>query len=158
MTRWERIELALSRLHTRLGGEPDDEALMNEYGKGRIFRERLATLRQKAQRYFIRNSNQAVEAQFGQLADACEGFSARRNDIAHGIAFRIDNIQFFRQILKPSLLHRPHYAIIPPLHAYRLATKQGYPAFAYTSREMRQLAKRLLKIEERIEAFIPQQP
>lgn len=43
ITRWESIEFELSYLYTWLGGSLHDQALMREYGEGRIFRDRAVT-------------------------------------------------------------------------------------------------------------------
>jgi hypothetical protein len=51
-----------------------------------------------------------------------EEYADRRNEIAHGMVFRIDQITFFRERLKPQLLHREHWALIPPYMHRRLTT------------------------------------
>ncbi len=133
LSRWEALEFELSRLYSWFCGETDETDLEREYGNGRIFNERADILSAKAKEHFVRNPDQKSEATFDELLKQARGYAARRNDIAHGILFRIDEITLFRECLKPNLLHRPHHAIIPPLFAVRSHTSTGYPEFAYAS-------------------------
>lgn len=153
MSHWEEIEFELSRLYTWFGDSLDDQLLMNEYGKGTIFRMRAAALATKAEEFFVSNPNQNREGEFHNLLANATGFANRRNDIAHGIVFQIDKITFFRDRLKPNLLKRDHFAVIPPLYAFRYANAEGFPKFAYTSKEMRTLERRLQKLHKAIEKF-----
>jgi len=151
--RWEAVEFELSRLHTWFGGKLDDQALMAEYGKGPIFRERAKNLERRAEKHFIAHPNQRREGEFRNLLSDCRNYAERRNDIAHGMVFRIDRITWFREQLKPKLLKREHYALVPPLYAIRYATQKGYPAFAYTSKEMIRIGQRLVKLRHSIAEF-----
>ena len=153
ITRWESIEFELSRLYTWLGGSLHDQALMREYGACSIFRERAKTLERKAEAFFANHPNQRREGEFHELLRQAKGYVNRRSDIAHGILFRIDPITYFRERIKPQLLKREHYAIILPLYAYRFATPQGFPDFAYTSVEMRRLGQRLWNLQKAFEAW-----
>lgn len=153
MTAWEAVEFELSRLYTWYGGSLDSQALMAEYGKGSIFRERVAILERKAAAYFTAHPNQAREGQFSSLLEQAKGYSHRRNDIAHSMLFQIDQLTFFRNKIKTNLLHRPHYAIIPPLYAVRYATALGLPEFAYTSREMTRIFYRIRQLCQDLETY-----
>ena len=131
----------------------DDAKLMAEYGAGRIFRERAAALSEKANEYFTSKPDQHREGEFSSLLATSKGYAERRNDIAHGIAFRIDRITWFRNQLKPHLLRRAHFSLVPPLYANRYASSAGFPLFSYTSVEMGRIAKRLLKLQREVEGF-----
>lgn len=152
-TRWEAVEFELSRLYTWFGGALDDANLMEEYGSGRIFRDRAEILERKATEYFIRTPSQFRESRFQLLLTEAKGYANRRNDIAHGMVFQIDQLTFFRERLKPKLLKRNHFALIPPLYAIRFHEQTGFPSFAYTSVEMNRLAARLVKLRRAAERF-----
>lgn len=152
-TRWEFIEVEFSRLYTWFGGKLDDQILMNEYGKGSISRTRTKDLTRKADEFFIKNPDQHRESKFCSLLAQARGYADRRNDIAHGIVFRIDPITFFRERIKATLLKREHYALIPPIYSFRHADVQGFPVYAYTSPEMKRLERRLWRLYKEIEDF-----
>jgi hypothetical protein len=149
---WEAAEFELSRLYTCFGGSLDDQTLMHEYGEGRIFRERAQALDKKADEYCKRQSCQQREGDFDNLLRQCLGYADRRNDIAHGIVFRVDRITFFRDRIRPDRLHREHFAVIPPLYAHRWH-KGGFPDFAYTSRELSRLLNLLVGLRDAIENY-----
>lgn len=153
MTCWESVEFELGRLYTWFGGKLDDQQLMSEYGGGTIFKARADALDRKADRYFQKFPNQKREGQFSELLTIARGFSNRRNDIAHSIAFRIDRITYFRERIKPNLLDRQHFALLPPLYADRWASAKGFPVFAYTSVEMERIARRLVGVADDIVRF-----
>lgn len=152
LSRWESIEFELSRLYSCFAGAPDEQGPVAEYGKGNIFRDRAEILAAGADAYFRRNCNQNRESDFEALLMQVTGYVARRNDIAHGILFRIDNLSFFRREIEEDQQHRPHYAIIPPLYALRWH-KTGLPDFAYTSVEMLQILRRLERVYLTVENF-----
>jgi hypothetical protein len=142
MSRWEEFEFELSRLYSWFAGEFDAIERLHEYGKGSIFRERSNTLKRKAEQYFRANPCQIKEAKFDKLIISVTGYADRRNDVAHSILFQIDRITFFRGRIKPNLLRRDHFAVIPPLYSDK-KHQGGLPAFAYTSVEMNRLGNRL---------------
>ena len=96
---------------------------------------------------------QRREGQFDYLLESAKGFADSRNEIAHGIVFRIDQITLFREHLKPNLLKREHYALIPPLYAARPHKKSGLPGYAYTALAMERIAYRLMKLQAEIRTF-----
>ncbi len=153
MTNWEAVEFEFSRLYTWFGGSLDDQTLMNEYGKGTIFRNRIEILKIKADEFFVKSPNQNRECEFHSLTIQAEGYAGRRNDIAHGMLFQIDQLTYFRDRIKANLLKRTHYAIIPPLHAFRATSADGFPSYAYTSREMLHLVQRLWALQQSTEKF-----
>ena len=115
---------------------------MSEYGSGTIFKMRIDILTKKAAQFFMLTHDQRLEGDFDKLVERALGFSQRRNEIAHGIAFSLNRLTFFRQQIKPNLLSRDHFAVIPTIHA-RYADGRGYPVFAYTSVEMKRIVNRL---------------
>jgi hypothetical protein len=149
---WETIEFELGLLYTCFGGIPEDQSLMREYGEGRIFRERAQTLAKKADEYCIRHSCQYREGNFNNILSQCLGYADRRNDMAHGIVFRVDEITFFRKRIRPDQRGRTHFAVIPPLYAHRWHTT-GFPDFAYTSDEISQLLIRLENLHDAVRKY-----
>jgi hypothetical protein len=141
MTNWESIEFELGRLYSLFVGDPDGASIQQEYGAGRIFRDRLGLLRSKAPPFFVKHPCQQSEGAFDLLTTAAEGFSERRNEVAHGLVIRIDTITLLRSRLRPSFGGR-HYALIPPIYCLRFHT-DGAPDYAYTSAELSVLSRRL---------------
>lgn len=138
-SQWEAIEIQFSRLYSIFVGKPDEE--MRAYGKGRIFRERSEILAQAAKTYFISNPDQELEGQLYSLTQRAEGFSDRRNEIAHGIVFQLQRLTFFRESMDVSVRGKFQYGLIPPYHTLRKHAADGSPLYAYTS-------VHLLKLEE----------
>jgi hypothetical protein len=102
MSRWESLAFELSRLHSLFLGALDETEAMQAYGKGRIFPQRIETLAKVAEAHFRGSPCQKREGQFEELMRESLGYADRRNDIAHGIVFRIDEIALFREHLKPA--------------------------------------------------------
>jgi hypothetical protein len=145
LSEWEAVEFELSRLYSWFGGAIDDPALLAEYGTPRIFKERADGLKKKADKHFLA-PDQNREGDFQSLMRETTGYADRRNDIAHGILLPIDSIYYFRNRIKPNLLHRRHFAIIPTLYQLRRHDEHGFPEFAYTSREMTRIVQRLKRL------------
>lgn len=99
-------------------------------------------VRKAAEIAFISRPNQQLEGSFEKLALNAEGFSARRNEIAHGIVYQIDQISFFRELLDNGTQHLRHFALIPPYYLGR-KHNQGLPAYAYTLKSMLTIEQRL---------------
>ena len=153
MSEWEALEFELSRLYALLSGSPNDVDVMQIYGTGTIFRERANMLDQIGKAYFMANCGQAREGDFDKLLVLARNYSARRNDIAHGIVFRVNDITFFRQRIRPDRLHRNHYILIPPLYAKR-SHSTGLPDFAYTSTEMHRIQRRIENLRMEIRRYL----
>ncbi len=152
ISQWEFLEFALSQIYSCFCVGLTQTTYMREYGSGNIFRVRADILKRKAEDYFVKNPDQGVESEFDRLLTEAKGYSERRNDIAHGVLFPIHEITLFRERIKPDRLHRPHYAIIPPLYASRFH-KAGLPDFAYTSVEMGRLTTRTHRLTQRLVTF-----
>lgn len=156
MTHWETVEFELARLYSLLVGAPDGPAL-HQYGAGRIFRDRLVALRQAAGKHFVQRPHQAWEAQFDFVAVRAEGFSDRRNDVAHGVVFEVSGITFFRERVGLSKGGNQQFLLIPPIYARRWHDG-GLPIFCYGSHEMIALHGQLRDLWSDIDAFRPLSP
>jgi hypothetical protein len=144
MTAWESVEFDLSRLYSIFAGDPDGQ-VMTEYGQGRIFRDRITALRLIASKWFLARPNQALEGDFDRICAHAEGFSLRRNEIAHGIVMQVDGLLFFRMAFKLTD-DRPRYACIPPYYAFRNADSAGNPLWAYTRHNAKVLERMLWRV------------
>lgn len=148
---WESLEFELARLFSVYVNDPDGDAWFS-YGEGRIFRERLLNLRSAAKSYVVRYCSQEHEGDLNDLLQHAVSAADRRNDIAHGIVFRIDQLTFFRNKLQVRLWGRPHWALIPPAYLAR-RHDDGLPQFAYTSHEIKRTAKNIIELGIRISAL-----
>ena len=153
MSRWESLEFELSRLHSMFLGALDETEAMRAY-EGNTFRERSDNLAKVAERHFLISPCQKREGRLGVLLQEARQYAKRRNEVAHGIVFRIDEITFFRERLKPQLLHREYWALIAPLFASKAhRVSDGMPAYAYTSESMNRMALRLMNLQGRIRSL-----
>ena len=153
ISQWEHVEYQLSRLYSVLEGHPDEERALREYGSaGRIFRDRLGGLRASAEKWFVRSPNQELEKELELLCVEVEGFSNRRNEVAHSVVFPTDFLPFFTDGKIAPGVRR--WAVIPPFFTQRKHdSTTSYPVYAYTSRELRELQKRLQSLARRIDSF-----
>ena len=118
---------------------------MRLYGTKRSFPGRLDDFGKIAAAFFISNSDQAKEIELHQLLGAMAGFVKRRNEVAHGIVVRIDNVGFFRANLnKPD--RTPQFAVCPPYHMSWGHGEDGLPLYAYPSMQLDTLTKRMLPL------------
>ncbi len=145
------IELEISFIHNAFVGDLTFGAAQ-DYGKGRIFRERLAIVQASAASLFRVRPCQTVEGNFQHLILQVEGFSNRRNDIAHGIVFQIDNITFFSEKLLANARGKRQSACIPPYYALRKHA-DGFPSYAYTYQLLMDLQRKLQLLNIKLRYF-----
>jgi hypothetical protein len=150
ISRWEQIEFQLALLYSTFVGRPNNGKAVQEYGAGRIFRERLQLLRRRGEEYFMTQSDQALEADFKNICIAAEGFADRRNEVAQGVVSPSIFLPSFRE---DRLGNVDRWALAPPHFAVRNFNAEGFPKYAYTSRELNELVMRLGALQEQIEAF-----
>ena len=150
---WESVEFEMSRLYSVMAGHPDDAGLLQRYGSGRIFRDRQAKLQEMADRYFILQPNQRFESTFDLLDAHANGFSERRNDVAHGIVFDVKTLEFFTNRFPPNLRNKTVYLLIPPLHTIRHHGADGFPVYAYNYALLMHLAIALEQLKHLFRDF-----
>ena len=147
ISHWEAVEFELARLYSAFVGDPDGEPMQKGYGQGRIFQDRLRIARLAASKWFIEAPDQHAEAGFDHLAFSAEKFAERRNEVAHGIVFRVQNMTYFRNRFGLSADRRSVFALIPPLYTLRKHDNAtGMPTYAYASVELQTLTDRLLSL------------
>lgn len=150
---WESVEFNLARLHgTFVEGDPSG-ASIRDYGKGRIFSDRIRDLQKIGCKYFTQHCNQDLEGGFHAICINATGFSARRNEVAHGLVMEVSGIQFFQEKLKLADLSEKQHLLVPPYHIMRQHEWDGMPSFAYNSAQMHQLASRILSLSDAIVAY-----
>ena len=145
---WEQIESELAHLYSAfLTGDRFDPAANLAYGIPNTIPLRLANIQKAAKPYSVQHPSQAVEAEFDRLAEMIEQYSARRNDIAHGI------VRPFQWIITPKLeglvmfpTAESSWCLIPPHYRPKRTRRDDYPAYLLTSREINALGSVFLKL------------
>jgi hypothetical protein len=90
LSAWEAVEAELSHLYAVFVGKLFERKAYVEYGTGRIFVDRMRTLKTAASGYFVRYPSQMREGHFDKLAEIAEKFASRRNEVAHSIVRGIE--------------------------------------------------------------------
>lgn len=153
ISRWEAVEVELARLYTVLVGRPHEADTIREYGSGRIFHERLATVCTAAEAYFRANPNQASEGETRELLRKVRGYSDRRNEVAHGIVRQMHWVRALRENLSPDVLGHIQFCLVPPHYTFRKFDQANRPAYAYTSEELLILEKHLFDLAAEVQEF-----
>lgn len=145
LTQWESIEVELSHIYSLLAGRFEEIEALREYGKPRIFEERLKGLTGAADDYFRRNPSQSLEGVFQEIQIKARKFAARRGDIAHSI------VRPFRWTILPPQdgsidPHEPmQFCAVPPHYTGRRFNPNNMPVYVYTSKEMDALSTALFR-------------
>jgi hypothetical protein len=151
---WEHVEFELSRLYSLFSGTLDSDRLLRDYGKGRIFSERLLILRKAAHQWFAKSPSQNLEADFDEICAFAEGFAMRRNEVAHAVILPTDVLPFFlegRSQVPPTVRR---WAVIPPYYLGRKHHEPtNIPEFAYVTSQLRALMSDLIKLKKMIRAY-----
>lgn len=128
---WERMEVALAYLYSVFTwrGAFDLQGA-RQYGRGRIFKERMDGLEDVARRFFIQRHHQDAEGDFGRLVCRVRKFADRRNDIAHGIVTTVRwHIPVVGETVGPQA---PQFYLLPAFYDPRRA--QGHmPDYAFNA-------------------------
>ena len=142
---WEGIEVGLSRIYSFFVLAPDEYAAFTKYGEGKIFRIRMDSVVSAANSYFINNHNQEIEGEFQRLSTLALAYSARRNDIAHGIVGPIQYYEWFAS--KAQIKPRTNYwALLPAYHKLSRPILNNAPHYAYNSHSL-SVCPRMKKVE-----------
>ena len=153
MSEWESVEFNLARVYgVFVGGDAGGKALQ-EYGAPRIFASRLKALEQAAEAFFFRRCDQNIEGEFHLLTLRASGFSARRNDVAHGIVMNVSNITFFKEKLHLAVSGEKQHLLVPTYYAKREHDGHGRPNYAFNAGQLRELASRLIDLGKDIVSF-----
>ena len=155
LTQWERVEVELAHLYACFKGQPTNSLnQIREYGSGTIFRERAQKLADAAHSYFRANCCQHHEGDFDALMRRCLGFSARRNDVAHGV---VDFLNLHWE-LDAGGEHMNAYAIdwalFPPHYDPKRHTPSNDPEYAYSSSEMNPITEELHQLRDDVWEYV----
>jgi hypothetical protein len=152
---WEHVEYQLSRLYSFFGGALDSDELIRAYGKGRIFSDRLSSLRKAANEWFTKSAHQGLEGDFDKICLYVEGFSTRRNEIAHAVVFPTDFLSFFLDSRNGQTPKVRRWAVIPPYYLGRKHQETtNVPSFVYSTPQLRLLTSRFIRLARMIDAFL----
>lgn len=153
LTQWENVEIHLSELYSYFVGKPQEMPAIALYGLPKIFSDRMNALEQAAHQHFIATPDQANEGEFCRIARAARGFSARRNEVGHGVVHDMRRMAYFRHSLDPQPV-RPEYCLVPPHFARRnFNTQTNAPTFAYAAIELQDLEAALAAFGRDVAAF-----
>lgn len=96
LTEWELVEFALGTIYSIFRGDLTLK-LVHEYDAlGEVFSRRYPRLKAESDSYFARYPNQSIERQFCKLLERAIGYSGRRNDVAHGAVFAVQQASYFK--------------------------------------------------------------
>jgi hypothetical protein len=144
---WEAMEAELSHIYSALIGKFRQADAYREYGTGRIFTDRMKTLRTAAERYFVRHPNQSLESQFDCLAKIAVKFADRRNEVAHSIV---------RDLLWPFRAGDAigsQFFLVPSHYNYKRFGPDYMPTYAYTSIELAYLTRGLWLLQSHLAIY-----
>ena len=128
--------------------------LVHEYGAlGEVFSRRYPRLKAKSDSYFARYPNQSIERQFYKLLERAIGYSGRRNDVAHGFVFAVQQTSYFKIRLGQFPPHTNQWLLVPPAYALGKHIGTVRPLYAYSSTELNALAKNLNELSSDLLAF-----
>lgn len=163
MSEWEGIETQLYRIFSFLCFAPDDRQMMQRYGEERIFLNRFTQLKAEAYKLFCKRHNQEIEGDFDTISAVVEGYSGRRNDVAHGIVQNVNYYAFFTDKAGPLVPFTNYWLILPALYKWPGNSLQASPPFAYNSVMLEDLVRSLSEVyagltdlREKLRAFVNQ--
>lgn len=152
LTAWENIEAFLASLFAALQGKDlTNREAHNEYGIEANFQGRLRALREAGDAYFVKRPNQALEGEFFSLLKEIEGWSARRNDVAHGL---VCAMHLARDRSRTLLSGGPlEWCLVPPEFREAKYLDRNTPAHILTSREINAFAAAFFPVARRAHAL-----
>ncbi|WP_159009334.1 hypothetical protein [Bradyrhizobium sp. S69] len=146
---WVHVEFQLALLYSLFVGRPRHGEAVKEFGAGVTFRQRLDRLRSKAERFFAGRELKRLETEFQAICVAAEGFARRRNEVAHSVVFPSVFLPSFVEDRLGGFDGR--WALAPPYYSLKDFDDQGFPKYAYTSRQLNALVNRFAEFKKRIE-------
>lgn len=153
MSRWEAVEVELAHLYTIFVNRPHEADAIKGYGMGRIFAERLASLRGVTDLYFVSRSDQAVEGAPRDLLCRVRHYSDRRNEVAHGIVRQMRWVRSLRDNLAPDAVGKFQFCLVPPHYTFRKFDQDNRPTYAYTSTELLSLEEKFYWLAQEVQDF-----
>jgi hypothetical protein len=154
LTEWELVEFVLGTIYSIFRGDLTLK-LAHEYGAlGEVFGRRYPRLKTECDSYFARYPSQSVERQFYKLLERAIGYSGRRNDVAHGFVFAVQETSYFKiRLGQFPPTHTNIWLLVPPAYALEKYMGTVRPPYAYSSTELNALAKNLNELSSDLQAF-----
>lgn len=92
LSSWEYFESEFSKLFIRfLGLNSDNLPAIRAYGSVLAFQGRMAMVERAAEAFFFAKPSNELKAAVGNIIEQARGYSARRNEIAHGVVRKIED-------------------------------------------------------------------
>ena len=137
---WEEVEVSMAHLYSAFTtGDRFDAKANHAYGAPDNFRGRLGLLQEAALQHYIAHPSQEIEGECSRLLRFVTGYSARRNDIAHGHVLLAQWVIRIPGHPPPSLLStagEEQWCLVPPHFRANKFTTRNRPAYALTSWEI----------------------
>jgi hypothetical protein len=152
LTEWEWVEFMLANLKAVLNGKsPRMLRHFREYGTDRnIFALRMDGLEEVARAFFVKRPDQTLESDFKNLARKVRKFSARRNDIAHGIVRANPK---FPWRLKENGDTDVEFFLFPAHYDPRRFSHQMFPDYILSSLEIHRFADHFAALKLEVHAY-----
>lgn len=134
LSQWEMFELHLSHFFCELIGDGSYYSLpaRRAYGSVVTFRGRLDMIREAARSFTFAYDLPRDMEDIGRLLEEIAKFGARRNEIAHGIVSRYEDV-FWSELLGTG------YVLVPPIYSTSKQRLDQYgtdPRYIYSSAEI----------------------
>jgi hypothetical protein len=156
LTTWEELESFLSNLYSSLCEKSAyDEKANFVYGQFASVNRRMDELNRVGSSYFTKRPNQNFEGELCSIIRDVNGWSARRNDVAHGVVRFIglvrDNDDYIGKSLGHTLLTVPiEWCLVPPHFKENKYVTGNTPAHILTSYEINKFAKAFWPLIRRV--------
>ena len=147
---WEAVEFELARWFTSIMGQPEG-ALVQFYGRERIFSQRLDVLKIAIDHHFIAAPDQNQEALVDHTLTELTWCADRRNEIAHSVVYDVSDYERIA-LHFVDRTDRAHFVALPPYHTLRKFQPDG-PLYSYASPEMETLSIYMFEVQIQIRRF-----
>jgi hypothetical protein len=139
VSEWETIELELAHLYSLFENKFGNPVTVQDYGADALFADRVSKLVKAKERFFARNSNQSLDAEFCELLERIRKYADRRHDVAHGIVRPIIWAFGSAQAASAASDLPFHYCVVAPDYKENRFDEHHLPIYAYTWPEMMQI-------------------
>lgn len=150
---WSRVEIAIGLVFAAIVGKHDRrEGVLRAFGSVLTFRGRVEMLIAAAEIYFLRYPDSPLKKRLNDFLEAALGFSARRNEIAHGI---VGDFGWFterqsqRYVLGPISFATNKRVI----GTRKTGGRMLKPTYLYNAADMDYFAAQFLKLQEEADAL-----
>jgi hypothetical protein len=154
LSQWENVELGLSHIYAMFINKPFSIGIYDQYyDDAKTFRQRLATVTRRGERFFQRHPDQSVEGDFSHLMKKVGGFSERRHEVAHGF---VRPIQWYSVALPNMTIPDDapfQFCVVPPHYQGNWFDTNSMPKYVYTSKELTELERLIFFLSQEVGTF-----